>query len=521
MGKYIGIDLGTTYSAAAYIDDSGNPQIIPNSDGGRTTPSAVLFEDGNAIVGEDAKKESITSPEHFVAFAKRSMGSNSQKWHIDNEDYRPETISAIVLKKIKEDCEAALGDTVDGAVITVPAYFTDLQRTATKDAAHIAGINVLSIINEPTAAALAYGLTKDSADRKRILVFDLGGGTFDVSIMEFKNDNIEILSSMGDSMLGGYDFDKEIVEWFAAQARAQGVDVHEDTDALQSLWISAEDAKKALSSGKSKTKITVYVMGKKISAELLKEEFESMIEPYLTGAMGFVDASLDEADLEYENIDKILLIGGSTRIPMVKETIKEWTGIAPSQDINPDEAVAIGAAYYVLECAKRQNEPEVSRTSGVPVSAPDDLPELDKSYTFTDRTSHGIGIEAVNEYGESINSVIIPKNSVLPAEATNVYQTVSDYQTELELIVRQGEDEDLRATTKIGNTILKLQPKPMGYPIEVTISCDIDAIIHVHVFDAEDNLDLGEMNIDRTVNMSQPEMEKAQIRVGKLNIGGM
>ena len=521
MGKYIGIDLGTTYSAAAYIDGSGNPQIIPNSDGGRTTPSAVLFEDGNAIVGEDAKKESITSPDHFVAFAKRSMGNNSQKWHIGNEDYRPETISAIVLKKIKEDCETALGDTIDGAVITVPAYFTDLQRTATKDAARIAGINVLSIINEPTAAALAYGLSKGSAERKRILVFDLGGGTFDVSIMEFREDNIEILSSMGDSMLGGYDFDKEIVNWFIDQAKLQGIDVNEDTDALQNLWISAEDAKKALSSGKSKTKITIYVMGKKVSAELLKEEFESMIEPYLTGAMGFVDASLDEADLEYENIDRILLVGGSTRIPKVKETIEEWTGITPSQDINPDEAVAIGAAYYVLECAKRQDNQDTLPSSGTQTTAKNDLPEIDKTFTFTDRTSHGIGIEAVNDYSEIINSVIIPKNTVLPAEATNVYQTVADYQTELELIVRQGEDEDIRATTEIGKTILKLQPKPKGYPIEVTISCDIDAIIHVRVFDVEDGLDLGEMKIERTANMSQPEMEKAQLRVGKLNIGGM
>lgn len=518
MGKYIGIDLGTTYSVAAYIDNSGNSQIIPNREGSRTTPSAVLFEDGRTIVGDDAKRESITNPEHYVAFAKRSMGNNTKKWLVDGDVYRPETISAIVLKKIKEDCEIALDDEISGVVITVPAYFTDIQRTATKDAAQLAGLEVLSIINEPTAAALAYGISKGDSEKKRVLVYDLGGGTFDVSIMEFDGNNIEILSSMGNPELGGYDFDKEIVDWFIEEAYSQGIDVAADVDAMQSLWINAEDTKKALSNGKSRAKITIYAMGKKVSAELTKDYFENRIEPYITETMASVDAALEEAGLSYEEIDKILLIGGSTRIPKVKETIEEWTGIMPSQDINPDEAVAIGAAYHVLECARIQvKNDEKGNNRNLNVS---DLPEIEQKYNFIDRTSHGIGVEIINDVGEPENSVILPKNTIVPAEASSEYYTISDYQTEILLTVRQGESNNIKYTTKIGEAVLKLRPKPSGSPIKVLVSCDNDSIIHVHVIDMEDNINLGEMRIDRTSNMSKEEIETAQNKIGKLNIGG-
>ena len=322
MGKYIGIDLGTTFSVAAYIDANGNPQVIDNQEGENITASAVLFEDGHIIVGSDAKKESMLDPEHFVGFAKRNMGNNHISYEIDGIKFKPEEISAIILKKIKNDVEQALGEEVLGAVITVPAYFTDAQRMATKDAAKMAKIPVLSIINEPTAAALAYGITKGDEEKKKILVYDLGGGTFDVSIMQFDNNVIEILSSMGNAELGGFDFDTKISEWFIQEAKTENVDVSAEADAMQELLMKAEDAKKSLSSGRNKVRITVAVQGKKITRELTREQFENMIEPILFQTTSLMNAALEEANLEYEELDKILLVGGSTRIPLVKSMIR-------------------------------------------------------------------------------------------------------------------------------------------------------------------------------------------------------
>lgn len=529
MGRYIGIDLGTTFSVAAYVDDDGCARIIDNQEGENITASAVFFDNGTSIVGTDAKKESVIDSKHFVGFVKRQMGKSYVKYNIDGRDYKPEEISAIILSKLKKDVELALGEEVLGAVITVPAYFMDAQRQATKDAARLAGLPVLDILNEPTAAALAYGISKNSDQKKKIMIYDLGGGTFDVSIMQFGGDKIEILSSMGDSELGGYDFDKQIVEWFTNEAEKDGVSIGEDKDAGQELLMRAEEAKKSLSTGRSKVKISVSVQGTRITKELTKEMFENMIGPILYQTISLMEEAMDEAGLQYEELDKILLVGGSTRIPLVASQITEETGIKPSQDIHPDEAVAIGAAYAAVECAKNPQKKKTAqaetvtadagRASGSAVDAEEHIPDLGKQYEFIDRTSHSIGIVVLNDDGEEENSIVLPRNTRIPAETHQDYQTVQDYQEQLLIQVTQGEFTEIKNTTIVGDALLKLRPKPKGSPIRVVISCDESSLIHVHVIDLEDNTNLGEMRIERSSNMSDEEIKEAQQHLGKLNIG--
>lgn len=521
MGKYIGIDLGTTFSVAAYIDADGNPQVISNQEGDRITASAVYFEDGHAIVGRDAKKESVLDAEHFVAFAKRDMGNSHVRYQIDGKGYRPEEISSIVLQKIRQDVEAALGEEVLGAVITVPAYFTDAQRQATRDAAKMADIPVLGMINEPTAAALAYGITKGGEKKQNVLVYDLGGGTFDVSIVQFGGNVIEILSSRGNAELGGYDFDSQIVRWFEAEALSEGIDMEREPDAKQELLMSAEEAKKTLSSGRSKVRISLSAGGKKLVRELTREAFEEMIEPYVYDTICLLQAAMDEAGLEYSDLDKILLAGGSTRIPMVKNEIYKETQIMPSMEVHPDEAVAIGAAYDAVERVKAGAEKQAKETvqDETAVFDTEAIPEMKDNYTFIDRTAHGIGIVVENEMGGQENSVILPRNTVIPAEVSQDYCTVADYQEQLLVQITQGERSELRNTTIVGEAELKLRPKPKGSPIRVVIGCDGDGVIHVHVIDLQDNENLGEMRITRASNMSDQEMEEAKQHLGKLNIG--
>ena len=537
MGKVIGIDLGTTFSAAAYIDEDGKPQMIPNYEGDMLTPSAVLFDGDTRTVGKEAKRESVTDAEHFVGFVKREMGNQSKKYTIDGLSFKPEEISATILKKIRNDAELALDDQVTGAVITVPAYFTDAQRSATMAAANIANIPVLAIINEPTAAALSYGIGKGDEKEKKILVYDLGGGTFDISVMKFEGDKIETLSSMGNRALGGYDFDLKIVNWFEDMASANGFSFKGDPDAEQDLLMRAEEAKKALSTGRPKSKITVVSKGKKFSCELTKEIFERLIESEIYTTISLMNAAMQEAGLEYSNLDKILLVGGSTRIPLVAQMIEEETEIVPSHDIHPDQAVAIGAAWHALAEARKQSSKKdrtgsATEYSGgtyerspagsnntVPKVDPQDLPNIPVSYTFTDRTSHGIGVVIENELGEEINSVILPKNSVIPAEAQQDYVTTVDYQECILLKVTEGEYSELKVTTIIGEAELRIRPKPKGTPVRVTIACDSNSIIHVHVMDMQEQEDLGEMRIERTSNMNEQEIEAAKNRLGKLYIG--
>ena len=520
MGKYIGIDLGTTFSCMAYIDDKGQPVIIPNGDGSNTTPSTVLFEDGITIVGQEAKNQSIIDPANFEQFVKRHMGERDyQFFTADGEKYSPEAISAIILSKMKTDAEDYLGEAVDGAVITVPAYFNEAQRKATMDAGKIAGLEVVGIINEPTAAALAFGITKGEEKEQTVMVYDLGGGTFDVTILRFDAKNITVLSTAGDRKLGGYDFDGCIIRAVTDAAVEQGLNINEDKIAQQDLQLKAEEAKKALSK-KERTNIVINIGGHPFKFALTREDFTDLIEPLLFRTIGSMETACDEAGLEYSDLDKILLVGGSTRMPLVRESIEEETGITPSSEVHPDEAVAIGAAYYVLEVVRKEQTKAEQRKDENQKMQNTTIPEATKQYAFTDVTSHGIGIVCTGEDGEDVNSVILPKNTQVPAAFTNQYQTTIPYQEKLYVQVTQGEEEDMRYVTVIGTAEIEIVPREKIIDIEVTISCDENSIIHIRVYDLDLQRDLGEIYIDRVSNLTEEEVRQSQQRISKLDISG-
>lgn len=519
MGKYIGIDLGTTFSCMAYIDDNGQPVIIPNSEGDSTTPSSVLFDDGSTIVGKEAKNQSIMEPGNFEQFVKRHMGERDYFFTTESgEKFTPEAVSAIILSKMKKDAENYLGEPVDGAVITVPAYFNEAQRKATIDAGKIAGLNVLAIINEPTAAALAFGISKSSDKSQTVMVYDLGGGTFDVTVMKFDNENITVLSTVGDRKLGGFDFDTRIINAVMEDAAEKNLDITKDPMARQDLQLKAEEAKKSLSA-KEKTNIMLNIGGRPFKFTLTREDFADLVEPLLFKTISSMETACDEAEIEYSDLDKILLVGGSTRMPLVKTAIYEETGIQPSSEVHPDEAVAIGAAYYALDVLKTQKAK--AKDSGTTNDKILDvvIPETAKQYSFTDVTSHGIGIVCfVNN--EETNSVILPKNTQVPASATNQYATTVPFQEKLYIQITQGEEEDLRYVTIIGEAEIEIEPREELVGIEVTVSCDENSIIHVRVYDLDQHRDLGEMHIERVSNLSEEEVKQSQRRISKLDISG-
>lgn len=520
MGKYIGIDLGTTFSCMAYITGNGQPEIIPNSEGENTTPSAVLFDDGTTIVGKEAKSQSLFDPQNYEQFVKRHMGERDYLFATkDGEKYSPEAISAIILSKMKADAESYLGDSVDGAVITVPAYFNESQRKSTMDAGKIAGLNVIAIINEPTAAALAFGISKGADKSQTIMVYDLGGGTFDVTVMQFDSENITVLGTAGDRKLGGYDFDNKIINAVIEAAKDEGINIENDMTARQDLQLKAEAAKKSLSA-KDKTNIMLNIVGRPFKYTLTREDFTDMVEPLLFKTIGSMENACDEAGLEYSDLDKILLVGGSTRMPVVRECIKEETGVEPSSEVHPDEAVAIGAAYHALDVLKeRQNKEKQSGNTTSEIFNVD-IPKTSRQYTFRDVTSHGIGVVIQNKYGEEENSVILPKNVQVPAEHTECYSTTVPYQEKLLIRVTQGEEVDLRYVTEIGTTEIPVSPREKLVGIEVTISCDENSIIHVRVYDQDLRQDLGEMHIDRISNLSDEEVRQNQMRISRLDISG-
>lgn len=524
MGKYVGIDLGTTFSAVAYIDEKGNPRIIENKDGDNTTPSAVLFDGEKILVGKSAKKKSKSKPNAYEAFVKRHMGENSYTFTApDGKSYRPEDISAIILKKLKQDTEAKLGEEISGAVITVPAYFSDTERTATKTAAEIAGINVLGIINEPTAAAIAFGVDKDITEKKKIMVYDFGGGTFDVSVLDIDNDEIKVISTNGDHHLGGYNVDKAIFDLVAEAAKDEGFDVINDKKASQDLMLAAEEAKKTLSSS-DETEISIYIKGEEFSCELDRETFNDIISDIVDTTMSIMQGALTEAKAAYSDIDKILLVGGSTRIPLVKETIESMTRITPSSDVHPDEAVAIGAAYHAVSLAKKASQKSSSSNEFVPnnggagaetVDVPDvDMPE------FQDVSSHAIGIITYDSNSNPKNSILMPKNVPVPTQIeVGGFCTSVPYQQGIDLQVTQGEFEEVEYVQVIGKAKLSIRPRPKQVPIKFIVSVDENQLIHVRAIDLDENVDLGEITIDRSNNnMSDDEKEKSAENVHKLNI---
>ncbi len=520
MGKYIGIDLGTTFSCMAYIDDNGQPIVIPNREGKNTTPSTVLFDEDCTIVGEEAKNQSILDPTNFEQFVKRHMGERDYQFLLKNgETYSPEAISAIILSKMKADAEEYLGETIDGAVITVPAYFNEAQRKSTMDAGQIAGLNVMAIINEPTAAALAFGITKGKEKEQNIMVYDLGGGTFDVTVLRFDAENISVLGTAGDRKLGGYDFDERIINAVMEAAEEEGLNIEDDPIARQDLQLKAEQAKKALSA-KEKANIVINVSGRPFKYSLNREDFIDLVEPLLFKTVGSMETACDEAELEYSDLDKILLVGGSTRMPLVRQSIEEETGIVPSSEVHPDEAVAIGAAYYVLDVLKTEKKKAENGESTNEQVLNASIPEMTKQYTFTDVTSHGIGIVCNAEDNEEINSVILPKNTQVPAAYSNQYCTTVPYQEKLNVRITQGEESDLRYVTVIGTAEIEIEPREQLVIVEVTVSCDENSIIHVRVYDTDLQRDLGEIHIDRVSNLTEEEIQKNQQRISKLDISG-
>lgn len=496
----IGIDLGTTFSAAAYIDSSGKAQIIANRDGSRTTPSVVMFDGGAVSVGEEAKRNSILDPYNVCQFVKRQIGNADYYFEDEKgEKYSSEDISAMILKRIKSDCEDFLGEDINEAVITVPAYFNDAQRKATQDAGKIAGLNVLAVINEPTAAALAFSNSDGKSDGN-VMVFDLGGGTFDVTVMKMSEDlnSIDILATGGHKNLGGFDFDNVIIQYVVEEFEKQnGIDLYEDDNVMQDLREKSEAAKKSLSN-RSKANIAVMSQGKSLKVEITREKYNEMIQSLLLNAQSIMEMVIEDANLKWSNLDKILLVGGSTRIPAIQNMIEKVSGIKPSYNINPDEAVAMGAAYYADQISDT-----VSNTEKVKIN---------------DVNSHSLGVLSVSDDDTMVNSIILPRNTKLPAKEYNDFYTVQDGQMEIELIVVEGEDSDPEYDTIVGKTILKLKSRPAGSPVRIVMEYDINGMIHVRAIDMIDESDLGEMTIEREANLNDDEISNKISRMKDIDI---